>query len=320
LRRLGLALVLLLTAGSVTAGVLAFTQDGDQSNGEVTEPPPPPPRAGGRVAVVAAAGDIACDEDEEATEEECEQGSTAELLDQIRPDAVLPLGDLQYEDAELSDFEASYDKTWGRYKNITRPAPGNHEYKTDGAEGYFDYFGDAAGDRDKGYYSFDLGKWHLIALNSNCEDRGDCEAGSEQERWLRDDLAASKAKCTLAYWHHPRFSSGRHGSYGELGPIWEALHDAGAEIVLSGHDHSYERFAPQTPSAAPDDARGIREFVVGTGGKSFYDFETTLPNSEVQNNDTNGVLKLTLRPQGYDWEFVPEEGASFRDSGSGRCH
>jgi hypothetical protein len=321
LRRIVIALVLLATAGSITAGVLAFTDDGNDTGGDAKEPPPLSQRPGGsRVAVVAAAGDIACDEDDEPTEDECEQGDTANLLERSELSAVLPLGDLQYEDAELSDFEDSWDKTWGRLKDITRPAPGNHEYKTSDAEGYFDYFGDAAGERGKGYYSFDLGRWHLIALNSNCDEIGGCEPGSAQEKWLRDDLAAHKARCTLAYWHHPRFSSGRHGNHGETGPFWEALHDAGADLVLSGHDHSYERFAPQTPGGEPDQARGIREFVVGTGGKSFYEFPTVEPNSEVQNNDTHGILKLTLRPAGYDWQFVPEEGASFSDGGSGRCH
>jgi hypothetical protein len=319
LRRIGLALVLLAVAASITAGVLAFTQDGDDSGRDST-PPPVSENGGGKksVAIVAAAGDIACDADEEVTDEECEQSSTADLLERSKLSAVLPLGDLQYEEGELSDFETSYDKTWGRMKDITRPAVGNHEYKTDSAEGYFDYFGEAAGERGKGYYSFDLGRWHLISLNSNCEEIG-CEPGSEQEKWLRDDLAANKTRCTLAYWHHPRFSSGRHGNADETTPFWQALYEARADLVLSAHDHSYERFAPQTPTGAPDRARGIREFVVGTGGKSFYEFPTTQPNSEVQNNDTHGILELTLRPAGYDWRFVPEAGASFSDSGSGRC-
>jgi hypothetical protein len=214
-------------------------------------------------------------------------------------------------------------------KGITYPAVGNHEYqKTGGTEcdgtasasGYFDYFGARAGDPNKAYYSFDLGSWHIIALNSMCYKGGGCEAGSPQEKWLRAELAASTADCTLAFWHHPRFSSGPSGDDTKTAAFWEALYEAGADIVLSGHDHMYERFAPQTPSATPDAARGIREFVVGTGGRSLFSFSSTVrPNSEVRSK-TYGVLKLVLRPTGYDWQFLAEQGKTFTDSGSTECH
>jgi hypothetical protein len=271
------------------------------------------------VARIAAAGDIACQADWQVTDSDCAQHATSQLLLAGDYDAILPLGDLQYEDATLADFEASYDKTWGRLKDISHPVPGNHEYKTDGASGYYDYFGASAGERGKGYYSYDLGRWHLIALNSNCSAVG-CEAGSEQERWLREDLARNQRSCVLAYWHHPRFSSGMHGSFAEFEPFWQALFEAGADLVLSGHDHTYERFAPQTPTGEPDAVSGIREFVVGTGGRGFYEFRTTERNSEVRSNDTHGVIELTLHPRSYDWKFVPEQGGSFTDSGSARCH
>ncbi|HET6622980.1 MAG TPA: Calx-beta domain-containing protein, partial [Gaiellaceae bacterium] len=201
---------------------------------------------------VAAAGDVACDPESDAFEGgrgdglECRQRATSDLLVRKRYAAVLALGDLQYEDATRAKFGASYDPSWGRLRSITRPVPGNHEYRTDGADGYFGYFGAAAGDPAKGYYSYDLGGWHLVALNSSCSEVGGCGAGSRQERWLRADLAASSAPCTLAYWHHPRFSSGSHGSDPSYEAFWRALYEAGADVVLVGHDHDYERFAPQT--------------------------------------------------------------------------
>jgi 3',5'-cyclic AMP phosphodiesterase CpdA len=194
--------------------------------------------------------------------------------------------------------------------------PGNHDYLTAFAAGYFGYFGSRAGEQDKGYYSFDLGGWHIIALNSNI---GMSES-SAQVTWLKADLAASTKRCTLAMWHHPRFSSGRHGSWGSPGPLWDALYAAGAEIVLVGHDHLYERFAPQTPSAAADPQYGIRQFVVGTGGSSNYDFVSVAPNSEVRANNNPGVLKLVLKADSYTWQFIPVAGKTFTDSGEGNCH
>jgi hypothetical protein len=275
---------------------------------------------GGEVAV-AAAGDIACHPDEIAAgERPCRQGATADLLAGLRLDAVLPLGDLQYEDGDLASFQAVYHPTWGRFRAVTRPVVGNHEYGTRDAAGYFSYWGRVAGDPAKGWYSYDLGSWHLIALNSQCRHIGGCGPGSPQERWLRADLAAHPAECTLAYWHEPRFSSGHHGDKPDLDGLWRALHEAGAEVVLNGHDHVYERFAPQDPSGTLDDTRGVRQFVVGTGGANHRAFETVKPNSEVRNADTFGVLVLTLGTGHYAWRFVPEPGKEFTDAGTGECH
>jgi hypothetical protein len=256
----------------------------------------------------------------------CRQKYTSDLVMSTPPAGVLALGDNQYEDGTLSKYQGSYNLSWGRFKNITYPAVGNHEYGTAGALGYFDYFNGTgnvngpAGPRGKGYYSFDIGTWHLISLNSNCTPAGGCSATSPQGQWLRADLAAHPTTCTLAFWHHPRFSSGQHGDTGVLAPLWQALYDANADVVLSGHDHLYERFGPQTAAGAADPPRGIREFVVGTGGRSHYAFGTPQPNSEVRNSDAYGVLKLTLHPDSYDWVFTPESGKTFTDFGSTKCH
>lgn len=274
--------------------------------------------------VIAAAGDIACDPADGAYQEgagtstRCRQKAVSDLLTSQSVDHVLTLGDNQYEKASLSDFQASYDPSWGRVKAKTSPVPGNHEYYTSAAAGYFDYFGSAAGARAKGYYSFDVGAWHVVALNSNCSKVGGCGEGSAQNDWLEADLAASNAQCTLAYWHHPRFSSGEHGNTSSVGPFWTDLYAAGADVVLGGHDHDYERFAQLDPSGSPD-AGGIRQFVVGTGGKNHYGFQSILPTSRARTSDTFGVLQLTLRPTRYAWEFVSEGPQSFDDSGSTRC-
>jgi hypothetical protein len=196
---------------------------------------------------------------------------------------------------------------------------GNHEYNTSGASGYYSYFGAAAGDPSKGYYSYDLGGWHFVVLNSNCGVVS-CASGSPQEVWLRNDLAAHAAACTLAYWHHPRFSSGQHGNNTSSSVFWQDLYNANADVVLNGHDHLYERFGPQNPSAGFDSARGIREFIVGTGGRNSYSFTSVQPNSEVRQSGTFGVLKLTLHANGYEWQFVPEAGKTFTDTGSANCH
>jgi hypothetical protein len=283
--------------------------------------------------VVAAAGDIACDPAStnynggDGTASSCRQRSTSDLLLDRDLAAVLPLGDEQYQRGTLPAFSASFGPTWGRSKALMRPVPGNHEYETAGAEGYFDYFNGVgassgvAGDRDKGYYSYDVGAWHLIALNSNCSDVGGCEAGSPQQQWLQSDLAQHATVCTLAYWHHARFSSGLHGNADAMQAIWQTLQDAGADVVLSGHDHDYERFAPQTATGVADPTAGLREFVVGTGGRDHYAFDTVeQPNSEARSSDTFGVLMLTLHPTSYDWQFVPESGMTFTDTGSADCH
>jgi acid phosphatase type 7 len=275
--------------------------------------PPPGPRTPGSagqdsVAVLVGAGDIAsCGWSPDS--------ATAALLDAI-PGTVFTAGDNAYPNGTAGQFAECYQPTWGRHKDRTRPAPGNHDYRTDDGGPYYRYFGANAGPAGRGYYSYELAGWHIISLNSNVN----MALGSAQERWLRADLAAHPARCTLAYWHHPRFSSGEHGNSTKPEPLWQALYDAGADVVISGHDHTYERFAPQTPAGRPDPARGIRAFVVGTGGASFYDFPTRARNSEVRHNKTHGVIKFTLRPDGYDWEFVPAAGGTFTDSGTGTCH
>jgi acid phosphatase type 7 len=245
--------------------------------------------------------------------------ATARLLDGLGG-TVVTLGDNAYDSGTATEFANCFDPTWGRSKGRMRPAVGNHEYITAGASGYFGYSGAVAGDAKKGYYSYDLGTWHVIALNSNCSQVGGCQAGSAQEQWLRADLAAHPNACTLAYWHHPRFSSGEHGNTTAVQPLWQALYDANADVMLAGHDHDYERFAPQSPTGAVDLARGLREFVVGTGGKSHYGIAAPIANSETHNDDTFGVLKLTLHPNSYDWTFIPEAGKSFTDAGSTTCH
>ena len=271
--------------------------------------------AGGSDPTIAAAGDIACDSSNPGTTT-CHQAATADLLAAGNFTAVLGLGDHQYPSGALADFNAYYDPTWGRVKAKTYPAPGNHEYQTSGAAGYFAYFGDRAGPAGRGYYSFNVGSWHVISLNSEISTA----AGSPQEAWLKADLAASSQRCTLAYWHKPLFSSGPHGNDPSVKPLWDVLYAADADVVLAGHDHDYERFAPQTPSGSADATRGIREFVVGTGGKEHYSISSTKPNSQVHNTDTFGVLRLTLHPDGYDWKFLPEAGKTFTDSGTGSCH
>lgn len=246
--------------------------------------------------------------------------STAKLLDKI-PGTVFSAGDNSQDSGAYEQYLNCFDPTWGRHKDRMRPAPGNHDSMTPGAAGYYRYFGAAAGEPGKGYYSYDLGNWHIVALNSNCYDVGGCGAGSAEERWLRADLAASAKPCTAAYWHHPVFTSSMHTDGYQAKPLFKALYDFGAEIVMNGHNHVYERFAPMNPDGAVDQDFGIREFDVGTGGTSHYSF-SYFPSrgSEMRNNDSFGVLKLTLRESGYDWEFVPVEGAKFTDSGSGRCH
>jgi hypothetical protein len=275
---------------------------------------------GGVDPVIAAAGDIACSSFV-MTSTQCHQRETSDLLVSRGFDAVVNLGDGQYPSGALSSYETYYDSTWGRVKKVTHPVPGNHDYGIANAIGYYGYFGSAAGDPTKGYYSFILGGWHLIALNANCGSVGGCHQGSPQERWLRQVLASDHSRCTLAYWHHPRFSSGVvHGSDEEVSPLWQALYDHRAELVLTGHEHNYERFAPQTADGTGDPWGGLREFVVGTGGASHYPLGPPLRNSEVRNSTTFGILKLTLHPMSYDWQFVAEEGGIFTDSGSAACH
>lgn len=265
------------------------------------------------VATVLAAGDIAsCSSDGDE--------ATAKLLDQ-RPNAlIVTLGDNVYENGTAAEFANCYDPTWGRHKGRTRPALGNHEYGVFRAGGYYAAFGSAAGEPPLGWYSFDLATWHIIVLNSNCDVVG-CATGGSQEKWLRDDMGAHPARCTLAVWHHPRWSSGTtHGPTPAVAPLYQALHDAGVDVLLSGHEHNYERFPPLDPAGNFDPARGVRQFVVGTGGRSHYPFGPPQFGSQVRNDDTFGLLALTLRPNSYDWQFVPVAGKTFTDAGSAPCH
>jgi hypothetical protein len=260
--------------------------------------------------VVVGAGDIAdCNGQEEAT---------ALLLDSI-PGTVIVAGDIAYESGVANEFTTCYNPTWGRHKSRTRPVPGNHEYHAAGAAPYYAYFGPAAADPTKGYYSYDIGQWHIVGVNSQCGEVGGCYAGSPQAQWLQQDLATNPAACTLVYWHRPRYSSSsKHGSDSTYRDLWEILDNAGVELVISGHDHHYERFAPQDADAnfAAD---GVRQFVVGTGGRGLYTVTTVAPNSEAHDDNTFGVLKLTLNSGSYDWEFVPIAGQTFTDSGSDTC-
>ncbi len=288
--------------------------------------------------VIAAAGDIACDPSNSVfngglgNANSCRQKYTSDLLVNLANTGlagVLDLGDNQYYCGGYQAYLQAYDPTWGRLKSITHPSVGNHEYLTSGgtdcttsnagAAGYFQYFGAAAGAVGQGYYSFDIGTWHLIALNSNCGDAGGCGTSSAQYKWLQADLASHTNFCTLAYWHIPLYSSGGRANANSK-PFWNLLYANNADLILTGHDHTYERFAPQDPNGNLDLVRGIPEFVVGTGGANHTSLVSIAPNSIVQNTNTFGVLSLTLHPTGFDWQFVPEAGKTFTDSGSASCH
>jgi hypothetical protein len=270
-------------------------------------------------ALLVAAGDIACAPAEEVTENTCAYETTAQIVESLAPDAVLALGDVAYDEATTEELKG-YDSSWGRFLDITHAVVGNHEYLSGSADDYFGYFGERAGDPDEGWYSFDLGAWHVVVLNSECEQVGGCDAESRQGRWLAADLAANPARCTLAAWHTARFSSGEeHGDSDTVAPFWQQLQDAGAEVVLTAHDHSYERFAAQRDSTRPTDEEGLVQFVVGTGGRELRGFGDAKPNSEVRWNESVGVLALTLRDDGYDWRFVGPPGTPDVDDGSASC-
>jgi hypothetical protein len=259
--------------------------------------------------VFVGAGDISdCGNDNDE--------ATAKLLDAI-PGTVFTLGDNVYSSGTDTQYAQCFDPTWGRHKARTKPSPGNHDYNTSGATGYYNYWGALAGPAGRGYYSFDLGDWHIISLNSEVS----MSAGGAEETWLRADLQANTKQCILAYWHKPRFSSGtNHGSLSSAQPLWQALYDFHATLILNGHEHNYERFAPQTPTGAADPTNGIREIVSGTGGESHYNDEgTPLANSELFNGTTYGVLKLTLGSGTYSWQFIPIAGQTFTDAGTGTC-
>ena len=240
--------------------------------------------------------------------------ATASLLDRIAG-TVFTTGDNVYESGTPTEFEACYDPSWGRHRHRTLPAPGNHDWRTSNAQGYRDYFGFRSGPL---WYSYNIGAWHVVVLDSNCATVGGCGVGSPQHSWLVKDLAVDTRACTLAIWHEPRFSSGYHGSSTAVDAFWQALYADGAELVINGHDHNYERFAPQSPSGVQD-AKGIREIVVGTGGRTLRPFGTPVANSEVRNSNTFGVLKLTLAAGSYSWQFLPVAGGTFTDVGTGSC-
>jgi hypothetical protein len=304
IRRLILAAALVTVAAIVPAGA-ARTVEGTPRTSS-TSP--------GGDPVITAAGDISLAIPSTATK------ATAKLVSSINPTVALTLGDNQYPTGALADFRTGYGPTWGVFRSKTRPAPGNHEYDASPtANGYFAYFGARAPAR---WYSFWVGSWHLISLDSNCSKIGGCDVGSAEYRWLQNDLAAHPAvRCTLAYWHHPRWSSGtQHGNSSQVGPLVQLLYNAGAEVILSGHEHNYERFAPQTPAGTLDSARGIVQFVAGTGGRSLYGFGAPDANSLVRNASANGVLQMTLHRGSYDFRFRPIAGSSFTDSGSRTCH
>ena len=288
---------------------------------------------GGLDPVIAAAGDIACDpasptfNNGVGIPRYCRQKLSSDLLLRADLDRVLVPGDLQYEDGTLPQFMASFDPSWGRAKALLSPVPGNHEYNTAGAAGYFDYFNGQgratgqAGERGKGYYSFNVGSWHVVAVNSECANIGGCGADSPQVRWLRADLAANPRPCTLAFWHGPRFTSGRYGDKSDdVRALFDAAHAGGVDVVLNGHEHFYERFGPQDGVGRADPARGVRQFIVGIGGRGPHGFETVAPNSEFRTASVIGVLEMTLREGGYDWRLVRAPTSSVFDSGSGSCH
>ena len=314
-----LALALMMPAASVQpggAGATALASAGDP--------------------VIYAAGNIACNPSDSGfnggngTAKRCHEKWTAAEL--VGATAVLPLGDEQYQCGMLSDFQQSYDPSWGQQKAIEHPVIGNHEYyhgcagALPGAPGYFTYFGNAATPlqpgctaKCKGYYSYNIGSWHFIALNSECGQVGGCGANGAQRKWLRADLAASSAACTIAYWHRPLYTSG--GSLGDaaMQPFWQILYNAHVDIVLNGHDHIYERFAPQNANGGAA-SNGIREFIVGTGGENHGGINSVAANSVVRDTTTFGVLKLTLHSGSYDWSFIPDgKSGNFTDSGSASC-
>jgi len=310
-----LALVLaasLLTACRDENGKLTVRVPGTK-----TTPTGAPSPVRGEVVVVA--GDLVCSAEQETaaagSRAQCQSEATAALAKSVSPDAVLFPGDIQYDRGTKAEYAQVWAKSsWARFKSITYAAVGNHEYSTTDAAPYFATFGARAGPRDRGYYSADIGTWHVIALNSNCQPAGGCVPGSPQERWLRADLAAAAAagrECTLAFWHHPRWSSGYHGSDESMEPLWAALADRDAELVVAGHDHHYERFAPK---------RGVRQFIAGTGGRSLYPTLGVERGSEIRESSTFGVLELRLGDGEYGWKFHGIGDATFTDSGREACH
>jgi hypothetical protein len=286
--------------------VLAVVAAACADDSTPSQPSPVPTPAWERTLV--GAGDIG----------ECGLGgaeATGRLLDRI-DGTVFTAGDNAYYQGTTQQFRDCYEPSWGRHKGRTRPAPGNHEYETPGAADYFAYFGDVAAPLAPGYYAFTLGAWRVISLNTNIP----VDSASAQVQWLRRELQDNRPTCAAAIMHHTRFSSGPNGGDARLRDLWVALYDGGVDVVVTGHDHMYERFAPQDPDGRPDAVRGIRQFVVGTGGANLYRFARVAPNSEVRGEGTWGVIRLTLRTADYAWEFVPVDGGTLRDTGSATCH
>lgn len=296
----------LVTGVAPGTAMVSATASGKSGSSVITVTAPPPPGS----VIMIGAGDISdCNNNNDE--------ATAKILDANTTGTVFLLGDNVYENGTSTEYNNCYDPTWGRHKSRTRPSAGNHEYNTPNATGYYGYFGAAAGDPTKGYYSYDIGDWHVVVLNSNIAR----DAASAQLTWLDQDLTANTKSCTMAYWHHPRFSSGSsHGNDVSVQPFWEKLVQYNADLILNGHEHDYERFARQSPTGVADNVSGIRQFVVGTGGRALYTLGTRKANSEVFNSTTFGVIRLTLSAGSYSWQFIPIAGQTFTDSGSENCH
>ncbi len=306
----------ILLAAAITGGLYGcLVQRGAHPDSQHNTKGPQIPGAG---VAIYAAGDIA--DCRNYKPEDTNAAKTADLIaSELAKDkdaAVLTLGDNTYPVGLPLEFNNCYDPTWGRFKARTFPAPGNHDYYTPVAIGYYGYFGDLAGPERRGYYSVEIGQWHVVSLNSNLKN----DEQKKQLEWLKADLEQHKTRCTLAYWHHPVFSSGGHGNNVVMKEAWSILNDAGADVVLTSHDHDYERFAPLNSAGKQDDAHGIREFVVGTGGAKLTPLGLRKPNSDVSDNSSYGVLKMVLKETGYEWEFLPVAGGSFSDRGAALCH
>ena len=312
----GWLVALVFVAILVACGGSSATQPGVATNPSVAAPSVSPaatatlPITGPTLWAVGDIGDCASAGDE----------GVAALL-AADGGAIATLGDTVYEAGSAAEFARCFEPAWGPLKSRIRPAIGNHDYGTAAGRDYFAYFGAAAGDPGRGYYSYEIGSWHLIVLDSNCGVvKGGCAKASPQYTWLAADLAAHPALCTIAYYHHPRFTSGLHGDTIAMADLWQALFDGGIDIALGGHDHHYERFAPMDGAGHPDPARGIREFIAGTGGGALYPVFTIAPNSEKRDANTFGALKFTLGDGVYTWAFIPIAGQTFSDSGTGACH
>ncbi|MBK6870064.1 MAG: metallophosphoesterase [Kineosporiaceae bacterium] len=308
-----------LGAAAVVAVGLAVVWSADRDGVSLAPAGQPTPTHSGADAVrVVVAADLACPSPTPQPDD-CQQAATSQVALGLSPEAVVLPGDLQYDRGTREEFVRAFAPSWGRLTAITHPAAGNHEYDSPGAAPYFDYFGEAAGPPGRGWYSRDLGSWHVIALNSNCAEVGGCGEGSPQLAWLRADLARNPARCVMAFWHHPRWSHSKHGDHEQVGAFVEVLHAAGAELVFTGHDHNYQRFEPRRPDGARDEATGVRQFVIGTGGRRLYPISST-QGLDAATDESFGVLSLTLGANGYDWRFVPAAGGTYSDHGSATCH